>query len=112
MRVMFKEPGKRPEEREISGDLEGMQRAVDGYIETLSLPYLDLVIVMDEEARIKGKERNIIIPRMMLQSIIPVGIVGDLFVCVAEGDELRGLNDAEMEAAKSILEVCSLGTEV
>lgn len=44
-----------------------------GYIETLSLPYLNLVIVFDEEGR---------------------------------------LNDAETEAAKNILEVCCIGTEV
>lgn len=112
MRVMFKEPGKMPKEREIDGSLGGMQQAVEGYIETLSLPYLNFVIVFDEEGRLKGKERNIIIPRMMLQSIIPVGIVGNLFICAAEGDELRGLNDAETEAAKNILEVCCLGTEV
>lgn len=112
MRVMFKEPGKRPKEREIDGSLGGMQQAVEGYIETLSLPYLNLVIVFDEEGRLKGKERNIIIPRMMLQNVIPVGIVGNLFICAAEGDELRGLNDAEMEAAKNILKVCCLGTEV
>lgn len=30
MRVMFKEPGKMPKEREIDGSLGGMQQAVEG----------------------------------------------------------------------------------
>lgn len=112
MRVLFKRAGKKVEEREIGGELCGMQKAVGGYIETLAIPGTGLVLVFDEEGRIKGKERNIVIPRVMLNSFMPVGIVGDLFVCAADGDELRGLNDTEMHVAKSILEVCGIGKEV
>ena len=107
MLVVFKEPGKKPEEREISGDLSGMQEAVGGYIETFMLPG-GIVLVFDEEGRLSGKARNIVIPRVMLGSIMPVSIAGSLFACAAEGEELRGLDEAEAHYAKQILEVCNV----
>lgn len=108
MRVIFKAPGRKPEEREITGSLGGMQKAVGGYIETLTLPGTGLVIVFDEEGRLKGKNRNIVIARAMLDSFMPVGIVGDLFVCASDEDDLRGLNDTEAAVAQAILEACSV----
>lgn len=55
IRALIKEPGKPPRHVHISDSLENLQRIVGGYIETVTVAE-DLVIICDEEGRLKGKE--------------------------------------------------------
>ena len=58
MKVIMVEPLKPAYVAEIGTDLESMQKAVGGDIETV-YPYTDpLVLVCDEEGKYDGKERN------------------------------------------------------
>lgn len=103
MKVLFKEPGKQPIEKEIGEGLAGMQEAVGGHIETFSLRYKNLVVVLDEDGRSKGKKFNTFVPYMTMRGAVPVDIIGNLFICVARGEHLTGLNTEEMRAAKELL---------
>lgn len=52
--VIIKEPGRLPRHVNISDTLENLQKTVGGYIETVTL-CSDIVLICDEEGRIKGK---------------------------------------------------------
>lgn len=51
--VLIKEPGKAPRHVNISRTLYNLQKTVGGYIETVTL-CSDLVIICNEEGRMKG----------------------------------------------------------
>lgn len=57
MKVIFKEPGKRCEYRDIELSLSALQEAVGGYLETVTIAE-DLVIICDEEGRLKELPYN------------------------------------------------------
>lgn len=70
----------------ISGSLENLQQTVGGYIEPVFLyevlkddKWYDLVILCDEEGKLKNKE-----PNMQIYGDV---IVGDLIVLGAEGED-------------------------
>ena len=54
IKVIIKEPGKKPRCVNISDTLENLQKTVDGYIETVSFA-TDFVVICDEEGRLKNK---------------------------------------------------------
>lgn len=54
IKVIIMEPGQAPRCTAVQNTLEGLQEAVGGYIETVTLAS-DLVIVCDQEGRIKNK---------------------------------------------------------
>lgn len=77
--VLIKEPGKNPRHVWISNTLENLQKTVGGYIETVTL-CTDLVIICDEEGRLKDKPYNCRICGVdFVGTIIFAGIVGDEF---------------------------------
>lgn len=104
MKVLIKEPGKPWQAAEVENTLEALQSAVGGYIETLPIVAMDsdekAVMVMDEEGRLKGKERSI--------TICGTDIVGTVILCGQDGDEFtdvpdwlaRGLTYHEKESAR------------
>lgn len=74
---------KRPDEKvghvtNISNNLQNLQRNVGGFIETVTL-CSDLVIICDEEGRLKGKPYNC--------TIAGVDFVGDIVVLGVDGEE-------------------------
>jgi len=77
---------KRPDEKVghmtwISDTLENLQATVGGYIETVT--FGDMVIICDEEGRLKKKEPNCKIGRTsFVGTIIAVGQDGDEFADV------------------------------
>lgn len=79
MEVLLVEPGQYPRIASIERSLEGMQRAVGGYIEAI-YPFDDAVaLVCDEEGKINGKPLN----RALLDEdghIYDV-VAGTFFVC-------------------------------
>ena len=54
MRVMVVEPEKKPYVKEIAGDLESLQKEVDGYIEAVYPWDEPCAIVCDEESKLTG----------------------------------------------------------
>lgn len=84
MRVLYFKPGiTRPLIYHIEPDLAAMQRTVGGYIETVTLPG-GLVLVCDEEARLKGLPPNRIIDG--------IAICGPFFICRRRRSEFAELS--------------------
>lgn len=61
----------------VENELEVFQNIVGGYIETTG--YKNLVIICNEEGKLRGLEPNILLGKEML--------VGTIIVCGASGDE-------------------------
>lgn len=79
MRVIRKEPGKFPEVVEIPNTLEGVQKAVGGYIEVFQVT-TGLVILCDEEGKLKGEEYNCtLLGEDFVGTILLVGLDGPEF---------------------------------
>lgn len=77
--VAIKEPGRVPRHVAISNTLENLQRTVGGYIETVTIAE-GLVLIVDEEGRIKGKEWCCNIAGVDLcETVIMCGIDGEEF---------------------------------
>ena len=73
---------KKPEDEfgrlvEIENELEVFQNIVGGYIETTG--YKNLVIICNEEGKLRGLQPNVVLGKDML--------VGTIIVCGASGDE-------------------------
>ena len=89
MKVLIKEPGKPWETAEVENTLEALQGVVGGYIETMPVVAMDtnekVVMVMDEEGRLKGKELNIV--------VCGVNIVGTVLLCGQDGDDFTDVPD-------------------
>ncbi len=88
MKVVIKEPGKKPRITEIKNKLSELQQTVGGYIETVTLAE-DCCIICNEEGRLQGLPYN-----LTFCGISFVGTV--LFVGVA-GDEFTDLSKKHME---------------
>ena len=95
IKIVFQWPGKISSIATIPNTLEAMQKLVGGYIETVSLPN-GLILVMDEEGRLKGRQENV--------RCVQYGtIVGTVFVTAADGDEFRSLTTEEIQTARAWL---------
>lgn len=73
----------------ISNKLEAMQKTVGGYIETVT--WSNIVVVCNEEGRLKGLSNNPAIP----------GFVGTVFIAGIKGDEFV---DIDPQKKKALLE--------
>ena len=85
MKVIVKNPNQKSEVMEISNELEELQQLVGGYIETI--PYKDnIIILIDEEGRLKDSENNIAVPKygMLVGNIIFIGTKGEDFISLTE----------------------------
>ena len=79
IKVIIKEPGKKPRCVNISASLENLQKTVGGYIETVTF-CTDLVAICDEEGRIKGKPYCCKIGGVsFVGTIILAGVAGEEF---------------------------------
>ena len=78
--VVIKEPGKAPRvEPLFSNTLEAFQGAVGGYIEAVTL-CTDLVLIVNEEGRIRGLPFNLNMAGLPLYgTVLAVGAKGDEF---------------------------------
>lgn len=78
MKVIFKEPGKRCEYRDIELSLSALQEAVGGYLETVTIAE-DLVIICNEEGRLKGLPYNC--------EAAGINFVGNILFVGADGED-------------------------
>lgn len=81
IRVAVKEPRKPLVFKDINNDLETLRDIVGGWIE--AVPFGDMVVICDEEGRLKGKEPNIMVGG--------IGFVGTVIIAGASGDEFTSL---------------------
>jgi len=93
IRVLKKEPGKKARWVEIENELKPLQEAVGGYLESVTL-FEDLVILCDEEGRLKGLPYNC--------EICGVTFVGTILICGVEGEEFADLR-LSPEAAMALM---------
>lgn len=95
MKVIWKEPGKAFEVREVENTLEALQKAVGGYIETFTFAE-DACVICDEEGRLKGKPYNCEIWTVdFCGTILIAGVDGEEFTDVPE--EAVRMLDAKKE---------------
>ena len=95
IKIVYQFPGELSRIVTIPNTLKAMQKLVGGYIETMSLPN-GLVIVIDEEGRLKGLHENVRCVRYGT-------IVGTLFITAADGEEFRSLTTEEIQTARAWL---------
>lgn len=88
MKVVVKEVGKKAEVREIANELEALQKIVGGYIEVVQVDS-DVLMVCDEEGKLKGKPYNFDLERDI--------IVGDVLFVQSYGEDFTDLNEANIE---------------
>lgn len=91
MKAIYKKPGESPEIIDIDNTLEALQKAVGGYIETLSI-CSDLCIVCNEEGLLKKMPYNFKLGgHSFLGPVLLVGVKGDEFTDVP-GDPKEAMN--------------------
>ncbi|MBR0178885.1 MAG: DUF3846 domain-containing protein [Firmicutes bacterium] len=79
IRVIIKQPGRKPYVTNISDRLGNLQEHVGGYIETVTL-FKDLVIICNEEGRLRDLPYNCrILGIDFVGTIIFAGIKGEEF---------------------------------
>ena len=91
IRVLTKRPGCIPRSVHISDTLGNLQNTVGGYIETVT-PASDLVIICNEEGRLKGLEYNC--------TICGLDLVGTIIICGTDGENFTDLPVSYSEMKK------------
>ncbi len=94
IRVAIKHPGRLPEIRTIKNELKTLQEIVEGYIEMIQ--YKDMVLIVNEEGKLKGLRNNFCIQR----SVYAEKIVGTVIFAGDDLESIRSLTDAEIEKIK------------
>ena len=96
MRVVIKEPGRKPVEQQVPNTLESLQHIVGGYIETVTLNE-NSVLLVNEEGMIMNLPYNCTfiypsakMPFKTFGTIVLVGYDGDEFVDAQETLESHG----------------------
>lgn len=91
---------KKPERRTLEpvptfGLLKAMQDLVDGFIEVIPHPgNKDLLIVCDEEGKMKDKPYN---RPVLVDGHVRDFIFGDFFVCRQDGEDMVSLTEEDIE---------------
>ena len=82
IRVIVKNPGEAPEEREVPNTLAALQALVGGYIEAVALAR-DAVILVNEEGKLRGLEPNVMLMGdVLVGPLVIVGVRGEEFADV------------------------------
>lgn len=97
MKVVYREPGKSPEVREIDNDLKVLQELVGGYIETVR--FNDITMIINEEGKLNGLPVNF----LMVGNGYAQAIVGPVIFCRSEGFDFTSLKDEDIEMIQEAL---------
>lgn len=102
IKVLFKRVGYSTMVKCIPNTLEAFQGLVGGYIETVGGLGGDLVLVVNEEGKLKGLD-----PHLLTENYDV--LVGDVIVTAYDGEgDFRDLTDEEITTAIEILEEMEL----
>jgi len=88
MKIIIKESGKQPYEKEIKNDLTVLQEIVGGYIEVLPITQ-EILMICNEEGKLEGLPYNFTLGNDY--------IVGTVFFIGNNEPEFRSLDDAEIK---------------
>jgi len=80
--VLVKRPGQNPRHVNVSDKIESLQKNVGGYVEMVPVTR-DMVILCDEEGRLKDKPYNC--------TIGGIDFVGDIIMCGRDADGFADL---------------------
>ena len=95
MRVVLVEPGKAARVAEIDGSLEGMQKTVGGYIQTV-YPFEETVcLVCNEEGKLQGLPLNRAL-RDEDNRIYDI-VAGTFFVCDCSTENFKSLSEEQLK---------------
>ena len=98
MKIIYKEPGKPAELKDIPNELEDLQELVDGWVEAHTITE-DMVIICNEEGRIRQMPFNCHVFTDWVGPIAFVGMKGDEFcdvpISLEDARQLCGLEVAE-----------------
>lgn len=94
MKVVRKDPGEKPRIISLENTLSALQKAVGGYIETVTF-CSNAAIVCNEEGRLLGMAHNC--------RVLGIDFVGTILVVGVEGCEMRSLTEKEAAFALQIL---------
>ena len=97
MKVIYKKPGEAPEIREVENDLKPLQELVGGYIETI--PINGITMIINEEGKLKGLPVNF----LMVGNGYAQAIVGPVIFCRSEGFDFTSLQDEDIEMIQEVL---------
>lgn len=82
IRVIVKDPGRAPEEREVPNTIEALQALVGGHIETVPLSH-NAVILVNEEGKLRGMAPNVMyFDDVLVGPVVIVGVRGEKFADV------------------------------
>lgn len=95
MIVVTKKPNEKPLIVEIKNELSELQRIVKGHIEIVQLAP-KIVVICDDEGKLKGYEPN-------LKYGLDI-LVGTVIFAGVEGEELKSLNDEQIEIVTNFCE--------
>lgn len=88
MKVIIKEVGKAPQVTDVENTLEALQKVVGGYIEVIGLGG-NLLMICDEEGKLKGKPYNFDLGRDL--------IVGNVLFVQSDGEDFTDIDEANAE---------------
>lgn len=110
IRVVYKEPGKNAEIREIPNTLDEFQKLVGGFIETVTLPPVaggchnrTAIIICDEEGKLKGAKPNFFCGAIHDMICGPVVVTGEN----AAGDDFGDLSEHDAKGICEQLRRCT-----
>lgn len=88
MLAIIKQPGKPAKRIDIDNTLEALQKAVGGYIETVTL-FEDVTLICNEEGRLMDLPYNM--------EFLGIHFVGPVLVVWRAEDEFRSLTEEESQ---------------
>lgn len=101
IRVLYKSVGKTMREKTIPNTLEECQKLVGGPIEVVAL-MPDVLLICNEEGRIRGLEPNPFAGRMF---------VGDWFICGSQGINFSSVPRAYVKIVKQFMTIRKEGED-
>lgn len=95
MKILVKEPNKKPYAKEIENTLEGIHSIIDGFFEIIRIPNLPgLCCVCDDEGKLKDLPYNF--------TLYNDDIVGTVFFVNEEHADFKDINDGYVEILKGL----------
>ena len=92
------EPGNRQYYKEIDNTIEAMQELIGGYVEQISIPFLEkqnIYLMADEEGKMKGKDRSVWIDLDW--------VVGTCFFVKQKGGSFTTLSEKDKKAIEQYM---------
>ena len=87
IKILFKEPNKKPIIKEVGDTLETWQKLVEGYIEVV--PFKNCLLIINEEGKFQGLEPNFNYGRDV--------IVGNAVFVNSKGADFDSLSNRQIE---------------